>query len=79
VRRVEDITEALWGTRVKRESTRVGDLVFFKTGFFDRHVGVYIGMNRFVHSTGDEGVIISNFKDPYWKKTYWQTRRILEF
>lgn len=67
------------GRRVKRGDTRMGDLVFFKTGFFKKHVGVYIGLNRFVHSTADEGVLVSNIKDPYWKKKYWQTRRILEF
>lgn len=70
---------AKYGTRVKRGDTRMGDLVFFKTGFFKKHVGVYIGLNRFVHSTEDEGVLVSNLKDPYWKKKYWQTRRILEF
>jgi len=67
------------GTKVGRGELRTGDLVFFRTGFFRKHVGIYLGMNRFVHATGDEGIIVSNIKDPYWKKTYWQARRILDF
>jgi len=67
------------GTKVRRGELRIGDLVFFKTGFFKKHVGIYLGMSRFVHATSDEGIIVSNIKDPYWKKTFWQARRILDF
>lgn len=54
-----------------------GDLVFFKTGRTLRHVGIYIGNAQFLHASTSQGVIISNLKNPYWQKVYWQARRII--
>lgn len=59
----------------KRSEWRVGDLIFFKMGDNMRHVGVYVGNNKFMHSGSSTGVTISEFNE-YWKKRYWQTRRI---
>lgn len=60
----------------KRKDWRVGDLIFFRTGKNTRHVGVYLGGNKFMHSGTSSGVTISEF-DEYWKKRYWQTRRVM--
>jgi cell wall-associated NlpC family hydrolase len=51
---------------VSRANLRVGDLVFFfKYGI--RHVGIYIGSNRFVHAQNSRtGVIISSLSERYY-------------
>lgn len=50
---------------------REGDLVFFKIGQNTvSHVGVYLTNDRFVHASTSSGVMISDLKEPYWKKYY---------
>jgi cell wall-associated NlpC family hydrolase len=51
---------------ISRNNLRVGDLVFFfKYGI--RHVGMYIGGNRFVHAENSRtGVIISSLSERYY-------------
>ena len=53
-----------------------GDLVFFKTGFTSRHIGIYIENSEFIHVSESSGVTKSNLNDPYWHKRYWKARRI---
>lgn len=53
-----------------------GDLVFFKTGWRTRHVGVYIGQGQFVHASTSMGVTRSSLYNDYWRDTYWQARRL---
>ncbi len=74
-------TEALsrYGSAVSMGNFRAGDLVFFKTGRFKRHVGIYVEKNRFIHSSTSNGVMISDIGDSYWAKHYWQSRRVLHF
>lgn len=73
------LTQVNEGERIEeRKDWRVGDLIFFKTGKNTRHVGVYLGGNKFMHSGSSNGVTISYFDD-YWKSRYWQTRRIKTF
>jgi cell wall-associated NlpC family hydrolase len=64
------------GQAIQRERLRAGDLVFFKTGLFTRHVGMYIDDGDFLHVSSSNGVMVSNLEDLYWKRTYWQARRI---
>lgn len=64
------------GTGVSRSELRTGDLVFFKTGMFVRHVGVYLERGRFLHASTSRGVMISELDDAYWKSHYWKARRI---
>lgn len=65
------------GDKIRRRSNwEIGDLVFFKTGWRVSHVGVYMGNNRFLHTSTKNGVIISEF-DEYWNKTFWKTKRVL--
>lgn len=64
------------GSRVWVARRKPGDLVFFKTGWRQRHVGIYVGDNRFLHASTSKGVIISSLTNSYWKKHYWKTIRI---
>ena len=65
------------GLPVQRDDLRVGDLVFFKTGRFSRHVGVYMGDNNFLHASSTLGITITSLKDDYWAKKYWLSKRII--
>lgn len=69
--------QAKIGYPVKKNSSKEGDLVFFKTGWNTRHSGIIIEQGKFIHSSTKYGVMISNLNNPYWKNKYWQTRRVL--
>ena len=64
------------GQTVKRDQLRAGDMVFFKTGFKVRHVGIYIEMGDFLHVSSSKGVMISNLENPYWSSSYWKAQRL---
>ena len=64
------------GEKVRRERLQVADLVFFKTGWRTRHVGIYIGEGQFLHASTSRGVVISSLDNPYWKRHYWTSRRL---
>lgn len=70
--------QAKKGTYIKRKQLKIGDLVFFKTGWKVRHVGIYMGQNKFFHASTSKGVITSDLNNPYWKKHYWQARRVIK-
>jgi len=78
-RSIPRTTKALskYGKTIGRGSLRPGDLVFFKTGFKVRHVGIYYGGNKFLHASTSRGVMLSSMDDIYWGKNYWQSRRVL--
>lgn len=63
------------GNQISRSELQPGDLVFFKTGFKDRHVGIYIRSQEFLHASTSAGVTISRLDNPYWRKTYWKAIR----
>jgi len=65
------------GKRVYINQLSAGDLVFFKTGWNVRHVGIYLEKGKFVHASSSKGVIISSMYTGYWKKSYWQARRLI--
>jgi murein DD-endopeptidase / murein LD-carboxypeptidase len=64
--------------RVSRNELAEGDLVFFNTRGGISHVGVYLGNNRFTHSSCHSGVTISSLDDPYYSKKYIGGGRINE-
>lgn len=66
------------GYPIYKDQLKMGDLVFFKTGWRIRHVGIYIGNNEFMHASTSKGVIISSLENVYWKEKYWQARRIID-
>lgn len=66
------------GTKVSRDELMPGDLVFFKTGGGENglHVGIYDTNDQFIHASTSRGVIRSSLDNVYWKRVYWQARRI---
>lgn len=64
------------GRPVDRDKLRKGDLVFFKTGWTTRHVGIYVGGENFLHVSTSQGVKISSLHNSYWASKYWNARRI---
>ena len=59
--------------RVKRDSLKVGDLLFFSSRESPSgwHCGTYIGNNLFVHAANRaEGVKISTLEEPKYKRRY---------
>jgi cell wall-associated NlpC family hydrolase len=64
--------------RVKKDSIRTGDLVFFrrspKQPIF--HVGIYLKNNKFIHSATNGGVMVSSLKEPYYRNYYYAAGRI---
>ncbi|WP_284204939.1 NlpC/P60 family protein [Psychromonas marina] len=71
-------TQVEQGYLVYRNQLQIGDLVFFKTGWNTRHVGIYIGNEEFIHASTSQGVITSSLNNVYWKPRYWQAKRILD-
>ena len=56
------------------DDLKKGDLVFFirsyKTDHFITHSGIYIGNNRFIHTSSSKGVTITPLNDPWWSKKF---------
>mgnify|MGYP001179742983 CR=1 FL=1 len=65
------------GKAISKRHLQIGDLIFFKTGWNKRHVGVYMGKGQFFHASVSKGVTISRLDKPYWAKRYWQSRRVI--
>jgi cell wall-associated NlpC family hydrolase len=72
----KSIIQGKVGVNISVSSLQPGDLVFFKTGFATRHVGIYIDNNEFMHVSENLGVTRSSLNEPYWSKRYWKARRI---
>lgn len=50
------------------DQARPGDLLFFRTGPRQYHVGLMVDGGRFVHaSSGADRVLISSVDNPYWR------------
>ncbi len=64
------------GSEISYSNAQSGDLVFFKTGYKVRHVGVYLGNNAFMHASTSKGVMISRLDNPYWADAFWHFRRV---
>ncbi len=57
---------------------KTGDLVFFREnrGSLPSHVGIYLGENEFIHTSGRKGVIISSLKNMYYKRRLCGFKRV---
>ncbi|MEH8093481.1 NlpC/P60 family protein [Gallibacterium anatis] len=62
------------GYKIQKGQLKQGDLVFFRK---NRHVGIYLGDDLFIHSSTSQGVTISSLNEDYWLRTYTQSRRVL--
>jgi len=63
------------GKKININKVKPGDVVFFKTGWKVRHVGIYVGKGEFIHASSSRGVTKSKLNNPYWKDAYWMSRR----
>lgn len=64
------------GQRVKKKNLVAGDLVFFKPGYKNRHVGIYLGCDEFAHTSTSRGVMISRMDENFWDACYLTGRRV---
>ncbi len=56
---------------------RPGDLLFFRPARGNRHVGIYMGDNQFIHASTSAGVTRSRLDDRYWRRSLTGARRVL--
>lgn len=70
--------QAATGSRIDKSDLLPGDLVFFKTGSGENglHVGIYDTDEQFIHASTSQGVTRSSLNNVYWKKVFWQARRL---
>lgn len=65
------------GKYVSKSKLQKGDLVFFNTlGRPYSHIGIYVGDDKFIHSSTSKGIIISPMNSKYYKPKYETARRI---
>jgi lipoprotein Spr len=59
---------------LNRNALKTGDLVFFtksyNTSDYITHVGIYIGNNRFIHTSTSSGVIVTPLENPWWSQRF---------
>jgi len=65
------------GKKIQRTKLRAGDLVLFRAGSTGRHVGIYLGNDKFVHASTSNGVMISDMTETYWNTRFREARRVL--
>lgn len=74
-------TQVKDGPTVAKENLRTGDLVFFDTVGKNNggvsHVGIYMDNNKFLHSDGTHGVMVSDLNSPYYTRNYVKGIRVL--
>jgi len=68
--------QARLGTQISPALLTIGDLVFFKTSRYVRHVGIYLGDRMFLHASTSKGVTTSSLDNVYWRKRFWKATRI---
>ena len=69
----------LVGRAIAPAALRPGDLVYFTT--YEpgaSHVGIYIGRDKFIHTSFSQGVVaIGDMNDAYFVKRYYGAKRVL--
>jgi len=57
-----------------RNALKQGDLVFFtksyNTSDYITHVGIYLGTNRFIHTSTSSGVIVTPLDNAWWNQRF---------
>ena len=75
--RTADI-QFLVGQTVARTALRPGDLVYFTT--YEpgaSHVGIYIGRDKFIHTSYVSGVVaVADINDDYFARRYYGAKRV---
>lgn len=64
--------------RVKKDSMRTGDLVFFRRSPKQPiyHVGIYLKNGKFVHSASNGGVMVSSLHQAYYQRNFYAAGRV---
>jgi len=70
--------QATYGKEIHMENLEMGDLIFFKTGYDSRHVGIYLGEGKFMHASTKRGVTISRLDNPYYSSHFWKIQRVIQ-
>ena len=64
----------------ERKDLEKGDLVFFirtyNTSRFITHSGIYLGDNKFIHTSTSLGVTLTSLDDPWWNERYLFATRV---
>lgn len=53
-------------------------ICFFRTGLTNRHVGIYIRNDKFVHASTSSSVTVSAINNDYWSKRYYAACQIID-
>lgn len=65
----------------EKKDLEKGDIVFFKGSYKTSrnitHSGIYIGENKFIHTSSGKGVTITSLDDSYWKMKFVFGKRFL--
>jgi len=64
------------GNEVSPQHLKAGDLLFFKTGWYTRHVGIYLQNGQFMHASTSQGVTLSGLSEKYWREAFYLAKRI---
>ncbi len=64
------------GEAVAQNELKTGDLIFFKTGWHRKHVGIYLDNGLFIHASTSQGVTTSSLESDYWSNAYWKAKRL---
>jgi murein DD-endopeptidase / murein LD-carboxypeptidase len=75
--------QARYGKIISRmDGLTKGDLVFFirtyETDRFITHSGIYVGNNKFIHTSSKNGVTITSLDDPWWNEKFIFGTRVFE-
>lgn len=72
-------TQVREGHPVGKDELRTGDLVFFRTGPDQRHVGIYLDGGRLLHASSSQNrVLVDDLGRDHFQRTYWTARRLLD-
>ena len=72
------------GTPIEPQKAKKGDLIFFINRGQRRinHVGMIVDVNgediKFIHSSTQNGVVVSSLKESYYERTFKQINRIIQ-
>lgn len=66
--------------RIKKDSVRTGDLVFFKRSSNEPifHVGIYLKDGKFIHSASSSGVMVSSLNEKFYRNYYYAAGRVTQ-
>ncbi len=64
------------GYEIERDEVTAGDLAMFRIKR-ERHVGIMINREEFIHASKSRGVTVDSVNAAYWKRNFSHFRRIL--